>query len=69
MVIKNPDKSYRMGDRNDDWIKVKPEYVDEYSEGLDLCIIGGYYGEGHKGNLLASFLCGVRVDDGSGEPK
>ncbi|KAF2087353.1 DNA ligase 4 [Saccharata proteae CBS 121410] len=62
LVIKNPRAPYRLNDRNDDWIKVKPEYMTEFGEALDCVIIGGYYGSGHRGGRLSSFLCGLRVD-------
>ena len=62
LVLKKPASMYRLNSRNDDWIKVKPEYTTEFGESLDCVIIGGYYGEGHRGGKVASFLCGLRVD-------
>lgn len=62
LVLKNPRSSYRLNERNDDWMKVKPEYMTEFGESLDCTIIGGYYGSGKRGGGLASFLCGLRVD-------
>jgi DNA ligase-4 len=62
LVLKNPRSAYRLNERNDDWIKVKPEYMTEYGEALDCVVIGGYYGSGHRGGGLSSFLCGLRVD-------
>ncbi|KAM0722347.1 hypothetical protein Q7P37_001788 [Cladosporium fusiforme] len=62
LVLKNPRSAYRLNDRNDDWIKVKPEYMTEFGEALDCVIIGGYYGSGKRGGGLSSFLCGLRVD-------
>jgi len=61
LVLKNPRSMYRLNSRNDDWMKVKPEYMTEFGESLDCLIIGGYYGSGHKGGRLSSFLCGLRV--------
>ena len=63
LVLKNPRSPYRLNDRNDDWMKVKPEYMTEFGESLDCIIIGGYYGSGHRGGNLSSFLCGLRVDE------
>ncbi|KAG8530315.1 uncharacterized protein KY384_004817 [Bacidia gigantensis] len=63
LVIKNPRSAYRLNQRNDDWIKVKPEYMNEFGENLDCVIIGGYYGSGRRGGKLSSFLCGLRVDE------
>jgi DNA ligase-4 len=62
LVVKSPRSSYHH-DRNDDWIKVKPEYMQEFGEDLDCIIIGGYYGSGRRGGGISSFLCGLRVDD------
>ncbi|KAI4151272.1 MAG: hypothetical protein L6R39_002069 [Caloplaca ligustica] len=63
LVIKNPRSAYRLNDRNDDWIKVKPEYMTEFGEDLDCIVIGGYYGSGRRGGNLSSFMCGLRVDE------
>jgi DNA ligase 4 len=64
LVLKNPRSAYRLNERNDDWIKVKPEYMTEFGESLDCIVIGGYYGSGHRGGNLSSFLCGLRIDEG-----
>ena len=61
LVLKNPRSLYRLNSRNDDWMKVKPEYMEEFGEALDCLVIGGYYGSGRKGGRLSSFLCGLRV--------
>lgn len=61
LVLKNPRSMYRLNSRNDDWIKVKPEYMTEFGESLDCLVIGGYYGSGHRGGTLSSFLCGLRA--------
>lgn len=63
LVIKNPRSMYKLNERNDDWIKVKPEYMTEYGEALDCVVIGGYYGSGRRGGNISSFLCGLRVDE------
>lgn len=62
LVLKNPRSEYRLNERNDDWIKVKPEYMTEFGEELDCVVIGGFYGSGKRGGGLSSFLCGLRVD-------
>ena len=61
LVLKNPRSMYRLNSRNDDWLKVKPEYMSEFGESLDCVIIGGYFGSGRRGGGLSSFLCGLRV--------
>ena len=63
LVLKNPRTIYSLNDRNDNWMKVKPEYMTEYGEQLDVLVIGGYYGTGRRGGGLSSFLCGLRVDE------
>ena len=67
LVVKNPRSRYRLNDRNDDWLKVKPEYMEEFGESLDCLVVGGYYGSGKRGGGLSSFLCALRVDDESGK--
>lgn len=61
LVLKNPRSMYRLNSRNDDWLKVKPEYMDEFGESLDCLVVGAYYGSGRRGGTLSSFLCGLRV--------
>ncbi|KAK5654191.1 hypothetical protein OQA88_7622 [Cercophora sp. LCS_1] len=61
LVLKNPRSRYTLNSRNNDWIKVKPEYMSEFGEALDCVIIGGYYGSGRRGGTLSSFLLGVRA--------
>ncbi len=34
----------------------------EFGESLDCLVIGGYWGSGRRGNVLSSYLCGLRVD-------
>ncbi|KAK3703385.1 DNA ligase (ATP) [Vermiconidia calcicola] len=62
LVLKNPRSIYRLNERNDDWIKVKPEYMTEFGEALDCVVVGGYYGSGKRGGFLSSYLCGLRLD-------
>lgn len=61
LVLKNPRSMYRLNSRNDDWLKVKPEYMSEFGESLDCLVIGGYYGSGKRGGMLSSYLCGLRA--------
>lgn len=65
LVIKNPKSLYSVNARNDDWIKLKPEYMKEYGEKLDCLVMGAYFGHGRRGGIYASFLCGLRVDNKS----
>ncbi|KAK4252146.1 ATP dependent DNA ligase domain-containing protein [Corynascus novoguineensis] len=63
LVLKNPRSRYQLNSRNNDWIKVKPEYMSEFGESLDLVVVGGYWGSGRRGGTLSSFLCGLRVSE------
>lgn len=62
LVLKNPRSAYKLNERNDDWVKVKPEYMSEFGEMLDCVVIGGYFGSGHRGGVHSSFLCGLLVN-------
>lgn len=45
------------------WVKLKPDYIDQLDETLDLIILGGYYGEGsRRSGDLSTFLMGVAED-------
>ncbi|WBW74797.1 DNA repair ligase Lig4 [Schizosaccharomyces osmophilus] len=67
LVIKKPSGTYRLGERMDDWIKVKPYYLEGFGEDLDCLILGGYYGRGKQSKQASSFLCGLRIDHAPGE--
>jgi DNA ligase-4 len=69
LVVKNPRSRYRLGDRNEDWIKVKPDYMAEFGEEFDVIVIGGFYGQGNRGGFMASFLCGVPFGDAENPQK
>ena len=69
LVLKNPLSTYRLNERNDNWMKVKPEYMNEFGENLDCVVIGGYMGSGKRGGNMSSFLCGLRAEhDSRGKP-
>lgn len=61
LVLKNPRSMYRLNERNNDWMKVKPEYMSEFGESLDCVVVGGYFGSGHRGGAHSSFLCALLV--------
>ncbi|KAG5356101.1 DNA ligase 4 [Yarrowia sp. B02] len=62
LVIKDPLSVYKVNERDEAWMKYKPEYMSEFGEMLDVVIIGGYYGSGKRGSILSSYLCGLRAD-------
>ena len=45
------------------WFKLKPEYIGGLMDELDVLIVGGYFGVGHRGGLMSHFLCAVAVSD------
>ena len=57
IVVKRPDSHYKLNTRNknDGWLKIKPDYVSEVTEDDDVLIVGGYFGSTGK-NLLSHFL-------------
>ncbi|BGP52608.1 DNA ligase (ATP) [Rhodotorula sphaerocarpa] len=59
LVVKHPLSRYHLGAREDTWIKVKPDYMDELGEQIDGLVIGGYWGQGRRGGGMASFLIGL----------
>lgn len=71
LVLKNPRSMYHLNARNDDWVKVKPEYMSEFGESLDCVVVGGYFGSGRRGGAHSSFLCGllVKKDAREGDPE
>ncbi|KAF9161087.1 DNA ligase (ATP) [Mortierella sp. AD010] len=62
VVVKNPRSAYIPNGRVQDWIKIKPDYVDGVCDSLDVLIVGGFYGAGARGGqgVIASYLCAVR---------
>ncbi|GAA5909260.1 hypothetical protein JCM6882_003781 [Rhodosporidiobolus microsporus] len=60
LVVKHPFSMYTLGSREQAWIKIKPEYMDSLGETIDGVVIGGYWGQGSRGNILASYLIGLK---------
>ena len=44
------------------WLKLKPDYVASLQDDLDLFVVGGYYGEGHRAGIISHFLLALRDD-------
>ena len=45
------------------WVKLKPEYLGELSDSLDLLVLGGYYASGRRrSTLISHFLLGTRIN-------
>ncbi|KII87420.1 hypothetical protein PLICRDRAFT_55380 [Plicaturopsis crispa FD-325 SS-3] len=62
LVIKHPKSEYVLNGRNKDWIKVKPEYMDNMGETVDVLVVAGNYGSGKRGGGVSTLICGV-LDD------
>ncbi|KAH9962641.1 ATP-dependent DNA ligase [Russula dissimulans] len=62
LVIKHPDAGYILNGRNKDWIKVKPEYMDNMGETVDALVVAGNYGSGKRGGGVSTLICAV-LDD------
>jgi len=62
LVVKDLSSVYVVGEQSRSkahWVKMKPEYSDQTSN-LDLLVLGGYYGDGHRrAGMLSHFLLGV----------
>lgn len=68
IMVKLSDSVYKPNTRKGGWFKIKPEYIGGLMDELDILIVGGYFGVGHRGGLMSHFLCAVAVlDEGSGE--
>ncbi|KAF8216400.1 DNA ligase 4 [Mycena galopus ATCC 62051] len=62
LVIKHPLSQYVLNGRNMDWIKVKPEYMDNMGETVDVLVVAANYGSGSRGGGVSTLICAV-VDD------
>ncbi|GAB1599803.1 DNA ligase 4-like [Argonauta hians] len=70
IMIKDCESVYRPKARRGGWFKVKPEYVDGLMDQLDLLIIGGYKGTGHRSQLISHFLLALaKPPERGGKPK
>jgi DNA ligase-4 len=66
-MVKNPESVYRPNTRKGGWFKVKPEYVGGLMDELDVLVVGGYFGVGHRSGMMSHFLCAVAVPAEEGE--
>ncbi|KAI0741954.1 ATP dependent DNA ligase domain-containing protein [Daedaleopsis nitida] len=63
LVLKHPSAGYVLNGRNKDWIKVKPEYMDNMGETMDVLVrTGGNYGTGRRSGGVSTLICAV-LDD------
>ncbi|KAL4066025.1 ATP dependent DNA ligase domain-containing protein [Scleroderma citrinum] len=72
LILKHPGSEYTLNGRNKDWIKVKPEYMDNMGETVDVLVVGGNYGTGRRSGGVSTLLCAVfddRHTSNDDEPK
>ncbi|KAI0700108.1 DNA ligase 4 [Cerioporus squamosus] len=62
LILKHPDAEYVLNGRNKDWIKIKPEYMDNMGETVDVLVVGGDYGTGKRAGGVSTLICAV-LDD------
>ncbi|KAM5288996.1 DNA ligase 4 [Ctenodactylus gundi] len=67
IMIKHPLSIYKPDKRGEGWLKIKPEYVNELTDELDILIVGGYWGKGSRGGMMSHFLCAVAEKPPPGE--
>lgn len=68
LVIKNPYSQYKPGQRDSDWVKVKPNKVAELKGKAFKCIVvGANWGKGKNAGQMSSYLCAIAKDGGSEE--
>lgn len=56
IILKNPQSKYIPASRNDSWIKIKPEYLDQFGENLDLIVMG------RDSAIKDSYICGIATN-------
>ncbi|CAB4255876.1 similar to Saccharomyces cerevisiae YOR005C DNL4 DNA ligase required for nonhomologous end- joining (NHEJ), forms stable heterodimer with required cofactor Lif1p, interacts with Nej1p [Maudiozyma barnettii] len=54
IVLKAYNSKYSVGSRNDSWIKVKPEYLEQFGENMDLIVMGR--DSGKKDSLICGLI-------------
>ncbi|KAH3675172.1 hypothetical protein WICMUC_002828 [Wickerhamomyces mucosus] len=57
LVLKKKLSRYHINQRDESWVKVKPEYLKDFGENVDLIVIGRELSKKHM------FYCGVRITD------
>ncbi|KAF9244662.1 ATP dependent DNA ligase domain-containing protein [Melanogaster broomeanus] len=62
LILKHPDSEYTLNGRNKDWLKVKPEYMDDLGETVDVLVVAGNYGTRKRSGGVSTLICAV-LDD------
>ena len=55
IVLKAYNSKYSVGSRNDSWVKIKPEYLEQFGENMDLIVMGRDPGK------KDSLMCGLVI--------
>eukprot|EP00492_Amphilonche_elongata_P002882 TRINITY_DN3163_c0_g1_i1.p1 TRINITY_DN3163_c0_g1~~TRINITY_DN3163_c0_g1_i1.p1 ORF type:complete len:155 (-),score=33.81 TRINITY_DN3163_c0_g1_i1:187-651(-) len=64
LMLKDSEGVYAPGMRH--WLKMKRDYLGDencMADSCDCIVLGGYYGTGRHGSMLATYLCGVFDSD------
>lgn len=67
LIIKKLDSKYVLNSRTNDWVKVKPDYMDELGETLEVLAVGANWGSGKRGGKFGSLLVAL-VDNEHSDP-
>ncbi|KAL6769116.1 LIG4 [Auxenochlorella protothecoides x Auxenochlorella symbiontica] len=59
IVIKALDSMWTTNDRSGSWLKIKLDYVRNMD--IDAVIVGGWYGQGRRGDAISQFLLALAV--------
>ena len=62
IIIKNPKSKYQIDARNNDWIKLKPEYFDQLGDTIDVAVIGVEWGTGRRAGMLTQLTVAIYDD-------
>ncbi|KAI8918184.1 ATP dependent DNA ligase domain-containing protein [Powellomyces hirtus] len=62
LCIKNPMSLYQPSTKCDDWLKMKPDYLEGQGDDVDVLLIAGFYGEGRRRGVLSHFMCAILED-------
>ncbi|KAG8889218.1 DNA ligase (ATP) [Tulasnella sp. 332] len=62
LVLKTFMSKYILGARENCWMKVKPEYMDNMGETVDVLVVSGNYGRGSRGGRVSTLICAVQDD-------
>ena len=71
VLVKLPDSTYKCGERDASWVKLKPDYIGEGREEFDVLIVGTSWTKGARAGHAFSYICGVADDTppgGTGTP-